>query len=435
MTFWKPILDTTIIEPKFLMMWSIVSALVLVYLIFKKRKARWFLTAAIALFAGIVIGLGILWYIVYVDNTFGEPLLPDVWFWFPAALGAILLAVVNLRGGRWWRPIVSVLSVLVFLVTAAFQINAAYGLNPTLASLLNINTDNTVHFAPRKDWRTEPANEPLYKSWTPPKYLAKYGAKGKTPTQIPNTHSGFPARWSGLYLPPAALVHNPPRLPFVIMMNGQPGSPTAQIIGNVADSMAVKHHGLAPIILVVDQLGDPTQDPMCLNSPLGNVETYVMKDVLPWARANLPILQDRKYWTFMGYSNGGTCASYFANKYPQDFGSYVSISGEEFQGSDKAAQTLANFFNGDQAAYDAVKPRNIMVAHGKYHDMFALYTAGSKDLFYTNAAKRSIATAHQEGIQTEFYSVPGAGHVGNALAGGLFKAFAVMYPRWGLSPS
>ncbi|MGW9413119.1 alpha/beta hydrolase [Arthrobacter cupressi] len=434
MGFWKPLLDLPVTGPRFLLAWTALSSVLLAYLLFKKRRVRWALVAAVALAAGTALGLGVLWYCVFVDNTFGGPLIAEVWFWAPAAFAAIALAGANFRGGRWWRSVVAGGSVLVFAATAAFQVNAAYGLNQTLGSVLDINTANTVRIPLRSSWLKDP-DGPLYRSWTAPADMPQAGLRGKTPLPIPATHSGFQARWSGLYLPPAARVKHPPLLPFVIMMMGQPGSPNPQPAATVADAMAAKNHGLAPVILVVDQLGDPYKDPLCLDSNRGKVESYVMQDVLPWARANLPILQDRKHWAFAGYSDGGVCASYFAAKYPQDFGSYISISGEEFQGSEKPADTLATVFGGNRQAYDAVKPRTIMLAHGPYTDMAGVYTAGSKDPVYTVAAQHLLASALHAGIKASFYSVPGAGHVRNAVAGGLAEAFRILYPRWGLSPS
>ncbi|MDP5227664.1 MULTISPECIES: alpha/beta hydrolase-fold protein [Arthrobacter] len=434
MDSWKPILDIAITGPRFLLAWTILSALLVVYLFLKRRRGRWFLVALGSLVVGTLVGLAVCWYIQDVDNTFGEPLLFEDWFWAPAAVAGIALAVVNLRGGRWWRTVLSALSVIVFLATATFQINAAYGLNPTIGALLDINTASTVRVPSKGTWRALDADEPLYKSWQAPDGMPDVGLRGRTPAPIPATHSGFNARWAGLYLPPAARVKNPPLLPFVLLMMGQPGFPSPIGVGDVADAMAKKNHGLAPVILVVDQLGDPSHDPLCLDGPLGNVETYVMKDVLPWARASLPILQDRKHWSFLGYSNGGVCASYFASKYPQDFGSFISVSGEEFQGSEKPAQVLAQFFKGNQAAYNAVMPRNIMRKHGKYADMIAVYTAGTKDPKYTAAAKESAATARQVGMKTYFLPVPGAGHVGPAYGGGIQEAFTVLFPYWGLAP-
>jgi hypothetical protein len=43
----------------------------------------------------------------------------------------------------------------------------------------------------------------------------------------------------------------------VIMMMGQPGDPDPQYIAKILDAQAQKNNGLAPYVLVVDQLGDP----------------------------------------------------------------------------------------------------------------------------------------------------------------------------------
>ncbi|MGG5171883.1 alpha/beta hydrolase [Pseudarthrobacter sp. J1738] len=432
MGFWQQVLNMAVTGPRFLLAWTLLSSLLLVYLLLKRRRARWFVLAAASLAVGTAIGLAVLWYCVFVDNTFGGPLIFEVWFWATAAFAGIGLAMVNLRGGRWWRSIVAGFSVLIFLTTAVFQVNAAYGLNPTLGSLLNINTAGIVKIPLRSRWQ-KGNNETLYKEWKAPADMPKVGLRGKTPLPIPATHSKFKARWTGLYLPPAALVKHPPLLPFMIMMMGQPGGPSPDPVARVADAMAAKNHGLAPVILVVDQIGDPYTDTLCINSARGNVETYVIDDVLPWARANLPILKDRKDWTVAGFSNGGVCASYYAAKYPQDFGNYISISGEEFPGSEKPADNLAALFGGNQKAYDAVKPKNIMLAHGTYKDLSGVYTAGSNDPAYVAAAKHLLATALHVGIKAAFFPLAGVGHVKGAVAGGMPDAFKTLYPRWGLA--
>ena len=107
------------------------------------------------------------------------------------------------------------------------------------------------------------------------------------------------------------------------MMMGQPGDPDASFIGQVLDEYAARNDGLAPIVLVVDQLGDPTEDPLCLDTELGKVETYVMQDVVPWAKQYLDVLQGRQFTTVAGYSNGGECAAYFGAKYPEVFGNIL----------------------------------------------------------------------------------------------------------------
>ena len=48
---------------------------------------------------------------------------------------------------------------------------------------------------------------------------------------------------------------------------------------------------------------------------------------------------------------------------------------------------LQSVFNGDQAAYDAVKPAHIMAAKAAYPDSVAIYTAGEADPTYTASAQ------------------------------------------------
>jgi enterochelin esterase-like enzyme len=163
------------------------------------------------------------------------------------------------------------------------------------------------------------------------------------------------------------------------------------------------------------------------------VEKYINVDVVNWAKANLNILPDRDHWTIAGYSNGGQCAISFALKYPKMWGNVVDISGEEFPGAEDPAGNLAEIFGGNQAAYDAQKPINIMKGK-QFPDTTAVFTAGSDDVTYVAAAKAVSAAAKASGMTVTYYEVPNGGHVGIALNAGLTKGFEVLYPRLGLSP-
>jgi enterochelin esterase-like enzyme len=217
------------------------------------------------------------------------------------------------------------------------------------------------------------------------------------------------------------------------MMMGQPGDPEASFIGAVLDEFAAEHDGLAPIALVVDQLGDPTQDPLCLDTDMGAVETYLMQDVVPWARANLNVLQGRQYTTVAGYSNGGQCAAYFGAKYPEVFGNLLAISPDEYAGAEQSDDVLRSVFNGDQFAYDAVKPANIMAAKAPYPDTTAIFTAGENDPGFAPGAQRLADAAQAAGMATTFFLVPDADHGVSGLNGGLEEGFDVLYPRLGLA--
>jgi enterochelin esterase-like enzyme len=271
----------------------------------------------------------------------------------------------------------------------------------------------------------------LWANWYPPDSMPTSGREGQV--AIPSTVSGFPARGTGIYLPPAALVPNPPALPLVIMMMGQPGNPDPSFTAAILDPLASQHNGLAPIVLIVDQLGNPSVDPLCLDTAqYGKAETYLSQDVVTWARANLHILQDPAHWTVAGYSNGGECALSLGVKYPQIWGNVLDISGEEYPGSDRASTTLHTVFGGSQAAYDAVKPLNLLSAHS-YPDTVGIITVSSNDYEYKVQAKDVTAAVTAAGWKTTYFEVPNGGHVLGALNGGLQEGYEVLYPRLGLS--
>jgi hypothetical protein len=250
---------------------------------------------------------------------------------------------------------------------------------------------------------------------------------------IPATESGFAARPAGLYLPPAALVPNPPALPLVIMMMGQPGNPDPSFAAGVLNGFAARHQGLAPIVLVVDQIGNPSHDPLCIDTtPYGKAFSYVTKDAVTWARSRLHVLQDPAHWVVAGYSNGGECALSFGAQLPQIWGNVLDISGEAYPGSDRSAQTLATFFHGNAAAYRAVYPSTYLAA-GHYPDTFGVFTVGSNDRFYRAQAQQMLHDAQAAGWRTGYIEIPNGGHVLKALLGGLQSGFAALYPRLGLS--
>lgn len=68
--------------------------------------------------------------------------------------------------------------------------------------------------------------------------------------------------------------------------------------------------------------------------------TYVMRDVVPWARSSLGVVQDPQRWIVAGYSNGGACATYFDAKYPRVFANVLSASPIEYAGADHDAAAL-----------------------------------------------------------------------------------------------
>jgi enterochelin esterase-like enzyme len=430
---WNAVLDVGIVGGPFPVTVYVLAALAFLYLLGRSRTVPWAFTAFALVIVGGLLGIGTVWVAVTVLDAFGGPVADATWFWVPAAFAGVLLAIWNLWRSRWWRKLVAVVAIPLFAFAATLGINAAYGIDTTLGDLLGIETAGPAQLPPPGPAGAPDPAEPLYATWQPQADLPATGVTGLVPGGIPATNSGFGARPAQIYLPPAALVEPAPALPLVIMMMGQPGEPDPHFIAQALDGWAADHDGLAPIAIVIDQLGDPNADPMCLDTVRGNVETYVMQDVVPWARANLNVLDGARSWTVAGYSNGGECAAFFGSKYPEVFGNLLAVSPVEWPGAEHNDQVLREVFGGMQDAYDAVKPANVMASKAPYPDSVAVFTVGEDDSAFAPGTGRLADAAAAAGMQTTFFEVPGAAHDAKALSAGLDEGFRILYPRLGLA--
>ncbi len=407
---------------------------VVLFLALRRPTRRWIITTGGALLAGAVIAFVTLW-VVKVTDAFGVDLSTTTSTWVYLTFSAICLAIANLWKSRWPRRAVALIAIVVFAAAGTVGINADFGLDRTVADLAGITTEKPIAL-PKRPPTPTPSQTPraggaLWANWVPPADLPAAGSIGSV--NIPNTLSGFRSRPAGLYLPPAALAKNPPLLPLVIMLMGQPGNPDPSFQKPILDAFASRHNGLAPIVLVADQLGNPAFDPLCLDTAkYGKSETFLTGDVVAWARANLHVLSDPAHWTIAGYSNGGQCALSLGAKHPEIWGNVLDISGEEYPGSSRPNQTLLQDFGGNKAAYQAVWPLPILATH-HYSDTVGIFTVGSNDGRYVNQAKRVEAAAKASGWVTTYFEVPNGGHVLGALNGGLGEGYRLLYPRLGLS--
>ncbi|MGN6200341.1 alpha/beta hydrolase [Humibacter sp.] len=321
--------------PLIVIVMAVASALFL-FLVIRFPTRRWLVTAAAAILAGIVVAVVIWFVVVRINHTFGIPLKHAVYLWFAATLAAVSLAVASMWRTRWWRKAAAGAAIPVFLIAGTMGINASIGLDRTLGSLIGVVVRHPLELAPAvadmADGRGGAKSpRPLWQTWMPPANMPK---TGKTGTHIiPGTMSGFIGRPAGIYLPPAALVAHAPALPLVILMMGQPGSPDPTFAAAALNAFAARHKGLAPIVVVADQLGNSDQDPLCLNTTqFGNARTYITVDVVNWALTHLNVIKDHRYWTIAGYSNGGACAASFIAQQPQLWSNLIDVSGEEYPG-------------------------------------------------------------------------------------------------------
>lgn len=426
------LLELDIVNPVLIAGFCALSLVAFVYLLWRPDGRPAVVRAAVAFAVGCVVAV----LIVAAANAtgmFGIALPWQVAVWAALGLGSTAVAIDSLRRARWWRRLIAIAAAAVFLLTATLGINAHFGLNTTLANFLHIQIDRPISIPTASPGSGDSA-VPLSQSWQAPADMPAVGQQGTV--SIPATASGFAARQAGLYIPPAALTANPPLLPLVVLMMGQPGDPDTQYIAKILDAQAAQNKGLAPYVLVVDQLGDPTQDPACGDSAkYGNVETYVTKDVVAYART-LPVIPRAKDWVISGYSNGGGCAFKYAAEHPDVWGNLLSVSGEIVPGSEHPDETIKDVFGGSALAYENAKPTSILRSGTvSYANEWALFTAGENDPDYIAQARAGAEAASAAGWDAQSYVVPGAGHVVDALEGGLAEGFRRLYPRLGLGGS
>lgn len=414
------------------MIWALTALVALAVLL--RRRRGWAVRAVVALTLGALVGAAAV-VLVTRSGALDAPLPPPSAPWLAAGLALVGLGLVGFWKASAWRRVLAFILIVLALLSTALGINGAFGIDRTLGAVLGVSSTEALDSLTGPH-QSGPQTGPVYAKWTPPSDMPTAGKVGLLtgPTGIPSS-AGFVPRDASIYLPPAAQVANAPALPLVVMMMGQPGNPDPQFITEALDAMASQHQGLAPIVIVADQLGDPNSNPICTDSTtFGGVSTYVNKDIVDYAKAHLNILTDPQYWTIAGYSNGGGCAFKWAAEYPKIWGNVASISGEEFGGSEDPATAVQQAFNGDQAAFEAAKPAAILARNpGAYAGHVAVFTAGENDPDYVNAAQSASAEAQAAGFDTTTYVVPGADHVVTALRGGLPKAFEILYPRLGLS--
>ena len=277
--------------------------------------------------------------------------------------------------------------------------------------------------------------DPLFRTWRPPADLPTHGTVTTlTGEQRIPSSAGFAPRDASLYLPPAALVKDAPALPLVVFMMGQPGDPDPEPIQAAMDDLAARHQGLAPIVVVADQLGTPDANPACVDSSAyGGVHTYFSEDIPAWARAHLRIQDAPAAWTIAGFSNGGGCALDWGLADPDVWGSVVSIAGESYQGTEHPDEVLQEAFGGDRVAYEAAKPAAKAVENaGRFGGHVAEFAAGTQDAPFTEQVRLSARIAHDAGFSTQVFAIPGEDHSG-ALPEGLRKTFGALFPHLGLA--
>lgn len=413
------LLDTRIAGVPFLLgLYSVSGIAVIVLALSLRRMGRRRVGVTLGgILAGTVLGWVATWLVCDVWDLIGLSADLVTRLWVCAFGAAVVLAGFSLVRTRWRMRLLAAVALPLVLLTAAAGVNAQVGQFDTLRTALGLGLIDPLSAA------------------GPGLPGSERGSVGTV--TIPAPESGFAARTAVVYLPAAARRARPPALPVLEMMSGQPGGPadlfTSGRFGEILDAFAAAHHGLAPIVVVPDQLGAADRNPMCVDSGLGNSATYLTRDVPNWIRSHFTVAAAPGGWAIGGFSQGGTCSIQLGAAHPDLFGTILDISGELTPHAGTPQQTVATGFGGSWAAYAAAAPTALLAAHAPYQSLHAIFAVGSNDARYRSWMTTVSAAATAAGVTSHVIVSPGTAHDWHTVVYALTKALPLLADRLGLA--
>ncbi len=419
----SPLLDAPLIAGPLPTAVSVAGAAGACCLLARRDRRWWTYTVPSSLAVGLALA-GVAELAVIVLRPFPDllPLRMLAWIGVSGAAGALAWAH---RRPSWWRRAVAVVALLAVVATCAVKANSFYGYRPTLAAALGIPAHNEIDFA------TLPRTLPLVAAavWHAPPGMPRTGVITKV--DIPGRRSHFPSRAAWLYLPPAYLGTRRAQLPVLVLVPGQPGGPDdwllAGRLADVADEFAAAHHGLAPVVVVPDSTGSAFGNPLCLDSRLGNAETYLADDVPEWVAAHLQVSRSL---AIGGFSFGGTCALQLAVRRPEVYPTFLDVSGQAEPSLGDHAQTVGDAFGGDEDAFRRVEPLAELRA-ARYPNSAGVLAVGRDDPDFRPQDEQVAAAARAAGMQITLDELPG-GHSWTMASDALGQALPWIGARTGL---
>lgn len=351
----------------------------------------------------------------FVWKPFPDRLDPLVLLWVALGVLALLLAVVRVaRAPSWRSTALSTAAVGLVVLMGAGQVNSLYSAYPSVEDLLPVDYPATV---PRPSPGTTAERGVVVRATVPP------------------TRSRFAARPALVYLPPAYLSGARGRLPVLMLLHGQPGSPRDWFSGGklarTMDSYAQRRGGVAPVVVVPDATGGQFANPLCADTRRARAATYLAEDVPAWVRQNLAVDPAPQAWAVGGYSYGGTCALQLATRFPEVFRTFLALSpdAEPDLGGGREA-TVRDAFAGDRGAYARADPLT-QLSLRRFPDSAGVLVAGTDDAASTAAAKRVAVAAAGAGMTVRTRWIRG-GHDFTVWSGGLTAELDWLGGRLGL---
>lgn len=414
---------------------TVLGALGAVWLLLPRVRRYVTTIMPIVVLAAVVFTVALYLFVEEVWRPFPDPIAVSVYVLIGIAIAAVLLVVPRILVRRtMWTGVVTVLAAAAVLVAVGVGINREYASYPTVGAAFGVEQVDRIDARELTRREQVISARPLEPAWHAPGGLPD-GGRVLTAT-VPPTASGFAARDAQIYLPPAYFADPRPLLPVLVLLAGEPGAPQDWFVGGqlgeTMDSFARAHNGLAPVVVVADGTGSQLANPLCLDSKLGNVATYLAVDVPNWTRANLQIDPDPRSWAIGGLSYGGTCALQLATNYPAVYPTFLDMSGQDEPTLGDRQRTVDAAFGGDTEALLRVNPLDLLRTRA-YPDSAGAFVVGADDQMYRPQVERMYQAAEDAGMDVRLRILPG-GHNFALWEFGLRDQLPWLATRLGLTP-
>ena len=403
-------MNFSLFSPNIIVFFSVLSTCSLTFIVSRIKLKLLPKQLTITVIAGIVLSLLLEGCIHLAYPT--DKLPSALWLMiFPFTFSVTMIFAVIKHKLRWlkWQALGTAIFCLPF---SLLLINNFYRFYPTSYSVFSIKErDMAKNSQPTTVLFSDVATSRKATTIESSLYNHTDTLKGQVLSiSIPGTLSNFKAREGRLYLPAIYSGAGKINLPVIIMMAGYPGLPENWVDTGLAvtmDEFAVLHHGITPIVFMIDNTGSVTNDTECVDSPRGNVETYLTKDVPSYIKAHYEVATDPANWAIGGLSLGGMCSVMLTLRHPDVFHYFMDFGGETGPEIGSKQKTIQQLFKGSEQEWTAHQPLSILKTR-KYPGLGGyIVTAKSDGRDLVDGLRTLTQASKDAGIETVYEELGG----------------------------
>ena len=312
--------------------------------------------------------------------------------------------------------LLSVLTILPSLLFTLVLVNNYYRFYPDLYSVLGLQSREFATAAQNATYLqfSNPTNNKYDQLSIEQSLYSQENANTKGTVEainIPGIKSKFKARSGYLYIPEIANSPGRLNLPVIVLLAGVPG-----LTQNTLDGMAVQstmdefarvHRGITPYVFMLDDTGSINNDTECVDSPRGNVETYLTVDVPAYIKSHFEVTTNSSGWAIGGLSMGGMCGAMITLRHPDVYSAFLDFGGESGPEVGSESETTSALFKSSEKDWQQHQI-NILLAEHKYPNVGGYFvTARSDNLGLVNSIHNNYYEAKNAGVSAIYESING----------------------------